>query len=119
LRTGSRTIELVLNERKAKTFAYDPATDVARLAVTDAPGTVRTRTVEGSLLLDANGFLVGVDVDPHSADRVVVMLGPHEAVARTTSARVSVTTDASATVYEVRIRGARDAIRGRDPNPYV
>jgi len=58
-------------------------------------------------------------VDPAGPDRVVVMLGPHEAVPRATPARVSVTTDASATVYEVRIRGAREAIRARDRNPYV
>ena len=109
----------MLNEQRATALHYDAATDVARVYVTEAPGTVRTRTVASTLLLDASGFLVGVDVDNAGPDRVVVMLGPHEAVAKQESARVAVLTDASATVYEVRIRSARDAIRARDKNPYV
>jgi hypothetical protein len=109
----------VLNERRAKSLHYDTVTDVAWLHVVDAPGTVRTRTYAGTLLLDANGFLVGVDIDPNGADRVVVMLGPHEAVARTQDARVSVSTDSSGTVYEVRIGSARSTVRGGQPNPYV
>ncbi len=109
----------VLNERNATAMLYDSVTDVARVFVVPAPGTVRTRTTSASLLIDAAGFLVGIDIDPALPGRVVVMLGPHEAVARTVDARVSVTTDASATVYDVRILQAREIIRGREPNPYL
>ena len=109
----------VLNERTATAMIYDSVTDVARVFVVEAPGTVRTRTTGASLLIDSAGFLVGIDIDPLSPGRVVVMLGPHEAVARAVDARVSVSTDASATVYDVRIMGARDTIRAREPNPYL
>jgi hypothetical protein len=42
------------------------------------------------LLLDGDGRLVGVDLGGEGFGRVVVMLGPHEAVASQRAARVSV-----------------------------
>jgi hypothetical protein len=109
----------VLNEQRATGFLYDAVTDVARVFVVEPPGTVRTKTVDGALLLDARGYLVGVDVGPAAPERVVVMLGPHESVASTVATRLSVSTDASSMVYEVRIPRAKEAIRAHDKNPYV
>ncbi len=43
-----------------------------------------------ALLLDARGRLVGVDLGGEGFGRVVVMFGPHEAVASQRDARVSV-----------------------------
>ncbi len=109
----------MLNERRATAIFYDSTLDVARVAVSNAPGTVRTHTVPAMLLLDSAGFLVGVDVEPDAPARTVVMLGSHEKVARTLAARVGVCTDHSNEVFEVRIAGARSAMRGNEKNPYV
>jgi hypothetical protein len=109
----------VLNERRASGFHYDAATDVARVFVVDPPGTVRTHTVAADLLLDQKGFLVGIDVEPNAATRIIVMVGAHEDVARKVSARVGVCSDAGGDVFEVRVAGARAAIRGGEKNPYV
>jgi hypothetical protein len=42
------------------------------------------------LLLDARGKLVGVDLGGDGFDRVAIMIGAHESVAKTIEARVSV-----------------------------
>ena len=109
----------VLNEQKASGVLYDPATDVLRVLVRQPPGTVRTRTLTADLLLDATGFLVGLDVEPESPGRVILMLGPHDRVERRASAAVGVCSDASGAVSEVRVGGARASVRGHDKNPYA
>jgi hypothetical protein len=109
----------VLNERRATGIYYDATMDVGRVAVLEAPGTVRTRTLAATLLLDAAGFLVGVDVEPDAPGRTIVMLGSHDAVARTVATRVGVCTDHSNAVFEIRIAGAKAAIRANEKNPYV
>ncbi len=98
---------------------YDKATDVVRVFVSEPPGTVRTHTVAADLLLDAQGFLVGIDVEPEARARTVVMVGRHEDVARKESSRVGVCSDAGGDVFEVRIGSARAAIRGDEKNPYA
>jgi hypothetical protein len=109
----------MLNEQRATGAIYDPVTDVTRVFVADPAGTVRTHTVPAELLLDAQGFLVGLDLDPEAATRTIVMLGRHEDVARKASVRVGVCTDASAVVFEVRVAAARTAIRGDQKNPHA
>ena len=109
----------MLNERRATGVLYDAVTDVSRVFIEQPPGTVRTHTVAADLLLDAQGFLVGVDVEPGAPTRAIVMLGQHESVARTVATRVGVCTDASGDVFEVRVAGARAAIRGDQKNPYA
>ena len=109
----------MLNERQGASLYYDVVTDVARVLVTAPPGTVRTRTVAAELLLDAEGFLVGIDVEPDAPTRAIVMVGPHERVERKVSARVGVCSGASGEVFEVRIGGARAAIRGDEKGPYL
>jgi hypothetical protein len=109
----------VLNERRATGVLYDALIDVTRVFIDRPPGTVRTRTVAADLLLDAQGFLVGVDVEPSQPARTIVMVGPHEKVARTLAVRVGVCTDASGGIFEVRVQAARAAIRGDKKNPYA
>ncbi len=109
----------MLNERRAEGVFYDAVVDVARVGIATPPGTVKTMTVPGNLLLDDAGFLVGIDVHPDGPTRTVVMLGPHERVSRRVEARVGVCTDASGGVFEVRIAGARAMIRGNEKNPYL
>jgi hypothetical protein len=109
----------VLNERRASGMLYDSTTDVSRVFVAQPSGTVRTYTVAADLLLDAQGFLVGVDVEPGAPARTIVMLGEHEAVDRKVAARVGVCSDASGEVFEVRLAGARVAIRGHQKSPYI
>jgi hypothetical protein len=111
--------ERVLNEQKPSGVLYDSTTDVLRVLVREPPGTVRTRTVGADLLLDAKGFLVGIDVEPDAPGRTVVMLGPHESVATKVSARVGACSDASGMVFEVRVAGARATVRGNEKNPYT
>jgi hypothetical protein len=110
---------VMLSERPARGIVYDAVTDVSRVFVEEPPGTVRTHTALADLLLDAQGFLVGIDIEPDAPGRAIVMVGPHESVARKASARVGVCTDASGGVFEVRIANARAAIRGDQKNPYI
>jgi hypothetical protein len=111
----------VLNERQATVLLYDPRADVTRILIAEPPGTastVRTRTVAADLLLDAHGFLVGVDVEPDAPTRVVVMIGGHEDVDKRVPARVGLTSNAAGDVSEVRIGDARASFRGNEKNPY-
>ena len=78
----------------------------------------KARTVKCDLLLDARGFVVGVDLRDHAG--IVVMLGPHEAVATQVAARVEVfAAGAGAEIAHVRITQARRVARGDEKNPYV
>jgi hypothetical protein len=112
----------VLNERQATVLLYDPRADVTRILIAEPPSgsasTVRTRTVAADLLLDAQGFLVGVDVEPDAPTRVVVMIGTHEDVSKRVPARVGMTSNAAGDVSEVRIGDARASFRGSEKNPY-
>ena len=76
------------------------------------------RTVKCDLLLDAKGFLAGIDL--RDAAHVVVMLGPHEAVAKTVSAKVEIDRGSTADqLAHVRITGAKGQVRGHEKNPYI
>lgn len=65
------------------------------------------------LLLDSKGFLVGVDLDGREMDRLVVLLGPMEAVDRTVRTKVQIDKD------RLTVLGAKSAARGDERNPYV
>lgn len=85
-----RTIPAMLPEQHASSYAHDPA--LGHVVVVSEHGQ-RSRLqgdVAARLLLDDAGHLVGVDVAPDSQDRLVVMLGPHENVARMEEGRVHV-----------------------------
>ena len=96
----------MLQEIRADGLSYDSGTDTARLK---APGA----TGKGRLgLLDAQGFLVGVDLRADDPRGSVVMLGPHEAVAETRKISARVEGD------DVVIERAGAQIRAGDASPY-
>jgi hypothetical protein len=90
---------------------YDPKDD--SFVVDCAETLPRSGSHAANLLLDVRGHLVGIDFGGEGMDRLVVMLGPHEAVARTTSAKVS------ADGQTVRVRKARAALPVDELNPYA
>jgi hypothetical protein len=93
----------MLNEQKAQSCVYDASRRTARVEVSSGGGPERESA--GTLLLDAAGRLVGVDVEPDGASRAVVMVGAHEAVARTVSARLLVSRDGSGRVAHIVVQG--------------
>ncbi len=94
----------MIQERRATSLRADGAELVIGFEG-EAP-----RTARASLLLDAAGHLVGVDLGGEGFQRTVVMLGPHEAVA---SQR-----DSSVVVRPGELRVPAAAARSL-PNPYV
>jgi len=113
----------MLREARVVRTVYDSKADVLRLVCEHAQGAVTSRRerVSGQLLLDANGFLVGVDLGGEGLERAVAMTGPHEAVARVEPCTVDVVRDAKggADLIEVVVPEARARARGNDANPYV
>jgi hypothetical protein len=99
----------MLNERHTSTLLYDPGSDTLSIRSEDLG---KDGSREAQLLLDKKGFLVGIDL--YGGDRVVVMLGPHEAVDRTE--RVTVTVVRGSVVL---VRDAKRMARGHEKNPYV
>ena len=80
----------MLPEHRATSYSHDPALGtVVVVSEADKNATLQGDT-PGRLLLDAAGHLVGLDVAPDEPARLVVMLGPHEAVSRTESVTVHV-----------------------------
>jgi hypothetical protein len=101
----------MLNDLKVRAFTYDGGADEVRLEVGDearAPSGA-ARTVEGQLLLDAAGFLVGVDLGGDGLSRAVAMLGPHETVDRAVPASLTVHADATGTAVMVVVKRTKDA----------
>jgi GAF domain-containing protein len=109
--------DFMLNERSLRAWVYDSASDIARLEV-GAAGVAR-KTADARLLLDRQGFLVGVDLGGAAVSRTLVMLGPHEAVERTVGARVVAIYDVKGELAGVDVHDARKAIRGTEKNPYA
>jgi hypothetical protein len=80
----------MLPEQRATSYAHDPALGTVLVHVADGDRPNLNGDVPARLLLDAANHLVGLDISPDSQDRLVVMLGPHESVARTESATAHV-----------------------------
>jgi hypothetical protein len=80
----------MLPEQRATSYAHDPALGTVVLVSEAGPRKQLHGDVPARLLLDAARHLVGVDVSPDSPERIVVMLGPHEAVANAEDATVRV-----------------------------
>lgn len=80
----------MLPEKKATSYAKDPALGTVVVYSEAGARPELHGETEARLLLDARGHLVGIDVAPDSPNRLVVMLGPHEAVASQRDARVRV-----------------------------
>jgi hypothetical protein len=104
----------MLREIRARALSYDAAKDVAIVHLSTKADRDR-RGVAATLLLDAAGFLVGIDLggDVAGADRRIVLLGTHEDVDKTKDAPVDVEGNF------VRIAKARATIRAAEKNPYV
>ena len=109
----------MLTDARARAYRYDSVTDTATLAVRDPDPGARTATATAMLLLDGAGHLVGVDLGGEGPGRVVVLLGRHEDVASTRSARVTVTRCHGGAIARVVVADAKHAYRAADPNPYV
>ena len=90
---------------------YDKKDD--SFVVTCADALPRTGSHDASLLLDVRGHLVGIDFGGEGMNRLVVMLGPHEAVARTVAAKVR------ANAETVRVPKARGVLPVDELNPYA
>lgn len=109
---------MALDERRATALAFDPHSDRARVVVSDSAAT-RHRQMEASLLLDEKGHLVGIDARDEGGRGLVIMLGPHEAVAMTRPHIVEIHEDASSEPTLVVIPNAQATIRASVKNPYV
>ena len=108
----------MLREERAIRATYEAVKD--RLIVTTAAQKSGKSAQNAlNLLLDAKGFLVGIDIDAESPSRCVVMLGRHEDVAEQRDGRGEVDYDSAGVPAEVTIHGARAAVRGHERNPYV
>jgi hypothetical protein len=101
----------MLPEQRATSYSNDPATATV-LIVAETPRGLHGDH-PGRLLLDQSSHVVGVDVAPESPQRFVVMLGPHENVARAEEVRVHVE---GATV---RLSGHAAKLVTSGANPYV
>lgn len=109
------TMRSMLPEQRATSYAHDPV--LGTVSVVSPAGASRELRgdVPARLLLDASRHLVGVDLSPDSQRRLVVMLGPHEAVARAVDAQVHVE-DGGRTVT---LQGAAARHVAAGASPYV
>lgn len=80
----------MLPEQKATSYAHDPAMGTVVVVCETGPRSPLHGEMDGRLLLDKAEHLVGIDVAPDTPDRLVMMLGPHEAVDHVETARVHV-----------------------------
>lgn len=104
----------MLPEQNASSYAHDPST--ATVVVISAPTRPNLHgELPARLLLDGESHVVGVDVAPDSPERVVVMLGPHEKVARVEDVRVHVEGGGGT----VRLQGHAAKLVAPGASPYV
>ncbi len=91
----------MLDERRATTLRREPLRTVLEIEGV----TARVATREASILLDARGDVVGVDLRDADGRGVVVMAGAHESVQSTRSLQVEVGLAGDGTVTRVVIPG--------------
>ena len=92
----------MLAERRVTALRFDAATDRATL-VADGP-VPKGGALPAQVLLDGQGSFVGLDLLPDRPERVVLMHGTHEAVARVEP----VVVDSDGTT--ITVRGARKVL---------
>jgi hypothetical protein len=105
---------VMLPEQNATSYANDPSTSTV-VIVSEPTRPQLHGELPARLLLDAGSHVVGVDVAPDSPARVIVMLGPHEKVARTEEVRVHVEGNGGT----VKIQGHAAKLVTPGANPYV
>ena len=104
----------MLPEQRATSYANDPSSST--VVIVSPPTTANLSGEQPArLLLDAASHIVGIDVAPDSPQRLVVMLGPHESVARAEDIRVSLEGGGGT----VRIVGHAAKTVAPGANPYV
>src|SRR4051794_22364361 len=104
----------MLPEQHATSYANDPSTSTV-VIVSDPKRPKLHGDLPARLLLDAASHVVGVDVAPDSPERIIVMLGPHEMVARTEDVRVHIEGGGGT----VRLQGHAAKLVTPGANPYV
>ena len=105
----------MLPEQRATSYAHDPALGTVLVHCAEGPRPNLKGDVPCRLLLDAASHLVGIDLAPDSPDRLVVMLGAHESVARTESATAHVE-DAG---RKITLHGSAAKMVAPGASPYV
>lgn len=104
----------MLPEQRATSYSNDPASATV-IIVSPATAARLSGEQPARLLLDASAHVVGIDVAPDSPTRVVIMLGPHEKVARAEDVRVHLEGGGGT----VRIHGPTAKLIAPGANPYV
>jgi hypothetical protein len=104
----------MLPEQPATSYSHDPSTGTV-IIVTEPTRPELHGDLPARLLLDSTSHVVGLDVVPDSPDRVIVMLGPHEKVARTEEVRVHIEHGGGS----FRIQGHAEKLVAAGANPYV
>ncbi len=99
----------MFRDHEAHSTSYEASSDSFVVRCEALP---RSGDVKAQLLLDVRGHLVGVDCGGSDLDRLVIMLGPHEAVHRTANATVKLAGD------RVLVGGAAKLLPVREKNPY-
>ena len=98
----------MLKELEAESVSFDAGTDTTVVSVAGAPASPQFRDTSGSLLLDQEGCLVGIDLRGPSGSGWIVMLAAHSDVARTDGGRnVRVAVDGDDRPTVIRIAGVR------------
>ncbi len=105
----------MLPEQRATSYANDPALGTVVVVVGDTGRPELNGDHEARLLLDGKQHLVGIDVEPASPNRLVVMLGPHENVSRAEDVRVHV----GGGGRTVTLHGAAAKLVAPGASPYV
>jgi hypothetical protein len=105
----------MLPEQHATSYAHDPALGTVVVVAADASHPELNGDHQARLLLDQAQHLVGIDVEPSSPHRLVVMLGPHESVTRVEDVRVHV--DGGGRT--VTLHGAAAKLVAPGASPYV
>lgn len=104
----------MLPEQRATSYASDPSTSTV-VIVSEPTRPKLHGDLPARLLLDGARHVVGVDVAPDSPERVVIMLGPHERVARAEDVHVHVEGGGGT----VRLQGHCAKLVAAGANPYV
>lgn len=104
----------MLPEQPASSYSHDPST--ATVIIVTEPTRPRLHgDLPARLLLDSASHVVGIDVVPDTPERLIVMLGPHENVARAEDVRVHIEHGGSS----FRLQGHAAKLVASGANPYV
>ena len=105
----------MLPEQRATSYAHDPALGTVLVHCADETRPNLHGDVAARLLLDGASHLVGIDIAPDTPDRLVVMLGAHESVARVEAATVHVESGGR----RITLHGSAAKMVAPGASPYV